>query len=612
MSIVRRNSRKTKSLYTFLQFKKLKTNSLSTTKCRVICWNVLSILNEHKLVDFLQILDDNNIDIACVCETWFNARNEKLTAIIKEAGFGIVHCHRDDKRGGGTAALYKKTQNVKEGEASTSAYSSFEYSYIFLNVPDMKVLIVCVYRQKEISCNIFCDEFETFIEKIFDKADTIIVMGDFNVWVDIEDNIDTKKLLNLMHGYGLSQLVHEPTHKCGHTLDHVYVNVLQLETNHNVINDIGDFSTDHYPIILELPTSEVKQATETLYYRKTRDIDIDCFKKDLHEMYSTIDFDQGSNNFSTNYINYKTSSKMILDKHAPLKTKKIRPATIAPWSDAEFRDCRSKRRNLEKKWRKNKTGETREAYTIQRKICAEMSIAKQKEYYTNLVDTVNSNQKSLFKIVDNILDKSKNIRTLPTHTDPLQLANNFNEYYIKKVENIRKSIPTAKTNVNEHSDNFEGETLDTFALVTEEDLKQIITESGIKTSDQDPIPANLMRIIITEAIPCLTRLVNQSLSEGSIDGVKQSVIDPLLKKSGLDSDILKNYRPVNNLEFFSKLIERVVLKQLDTHLTNNNLHCDSQYGYKQYHSTETMMLGIMSDVLTGFDNDMFQLCCFWT
>ena len=113
-----------------------------------------------------------------------------------------------------------------------------------------------------------------------------------------------------------------------------------------------------------------------------------------------------------------------------------------------------------------------------------------------------------------------------------------------------------------------------------------------------------MRIIITEAIPCLTRLVNQSLSEGSIDGVKQSVIDPLLKKSGLDSDILKNYRPVNNLEFFSKLIECVVLKLLDTHITNNNLHCDSHYGYKQYHSTETMMLGIMSDVLTGFDNDM--------
>ena len=48
-----------------------------------------------------------------------------------------------------------------------------------------------------------------------------------------------------------------------------------------------------------------------------------------------------------------------------------------------------------------------------------------------------------------------------------------------------------------------------------------------------------------------------------MDGVKYLVIDPSLKLASLDVDTMKNYCPVNNRVFFSKLIERIVLKQLD-------------------------------------------------
>ena len=66
-----------------------------------------------------------------------------------------------------------------------------------------------------------------------------------------------------------------------------------------------------------------------------------------------------------------------------------------------------------------------------------------------------------------------------------------------------------------------------------------------------------------------------------MDGVKQSVIDPLLKKALLNSDKKKNYCPVNNLVFFSKLIERIIQKRLDTHMTINGLHSDTQFAYKK-------------------------------
>ena len=89
-----------------------------------------------------------------------------------------------------------------------------------------------------------------------------------------------------------------------------------------------------------------------------------------------------------------------------------------------------------------------------------------------------------------------------------------------------------------------------------------------------------------------------------MDGIKSAIINPLLKKALLDIDEKKNYRLVSNLLFMSKLIERVVLNRLDHHMFVNNLFCKSQFGYKKYHSTETMMLGLVDDVLSGFDENM--------
>ena len=57
----------------------------------ILSWNVWSISNETKLIDTLQILEDNDIHIACICETWFDCEKSKLTAIIGDAGFNIQH-----------------------------------------------------------------------------------------------------------------------------------------------------------------------------------------------------------------------------------------------------------------------------------------------------------------------------------------------------------------------------------------------------------------------------------------------------------------------------------------------------------------------------------------
>ena len=88
--------------------------------------------------------------------------------------------------------------------------------------------------------------------------------------------------------------------------------------------------------------------------------------------------------------------------------------------------------------------------------------------------------------------------------------------------------------------------------------------------------------------------------------LKESTISPILKNASLDSNSFKNHRPIVNLQFLSKLIEKVVLKRLTQHMTTNNLHCPNQFGYKKNHSTETLVLEIIDETLIGLTRRLQQ------
>ena len=94
-------------------------------------------------------------------------------------------------------------------------------------------------------------------------------------------------------------------------------------------------------------------------------------------------------------------------------------------------------------------------------------------------------------------------------------------------------------------------------------------------------------------------IVNLSLSTGKMpDDYKNVLLIPLLKKISLDQEMANNFRPVSNLVYFSKLIEKVIASRLHSHMTNNNLYEELLSSYRKCHSTETALT--YDDILRAF------------
>ena len=193
---------------------------------------------------------------------------------------------------------------------------------------------------------------------------------------------------------------------------------------------------------------------------------------------------------------------------------------------------------------------------------------------------------------------------MPSCDNLLALTNQFSHYFCDKIEKLKSNItlePSQSASYTERG--FTGSTITAFEAISREAVNRIIQSSPAKTCDLDPIPTSLLKKCI-ELTPIITTIVNKSLTSGIYPDIfKEALVRPLLKKKGTNKDELKNYRPVSNLHFISKVIEKAVASQLETHLVRNELLDTLQSGYRAYHSTETAMLKISNDILTNKDNN---------
>ena len=297
-----------------------------------------------------------------------------------------------------------------------------------------------------------------------------------------------------------------------------------------------------------------------------------------------------------------------MDTHAPLKQRTVVDHPQHPWINESILTVKRKRRKAEKKWKASGSEISKKEYKLLCNQVKDMVKKAKDEFYAQKVHECEGYQKKLYKIIDSLMGRGKpNI--LPTASSNLLLAKNLNSFFISKIDTLREVLmslepTTAKMSIPDLDSILKTCTapMDTMIPASVEEVTKIIKESSKATCMLDPMPTALVKEIVTHLALYITNIVNMALSTGIFPSKLKSVIVlPLLKKQNLDSESFKNYRPVSNLPFLSKVIEKVMACRLLEHMKENHLLDTLQSAYKKAHSTETALLRVQNDILTSID-----------
>ena len=550
----------------------------------------------NKTPVIMEHIKDRDPGIIFLTETWLKSEKSDITALIKTYGYILLHNRRKNRTkeiGGGVGIMLKSNYLYKH--LKFKQFSSFEMTILKVSLQRNKyILLVCIYRVLFIAASIFLEEIVQLFESLVTMSSPIVLAGDVNIHMD-DDKSYSLHFKEILETFNFVQHVNFATHKQGHTLDIVATLDDSLGVS-NLIATEYDVSS-HFLLDFNLSIVPETKKLKSISYRATKNINSDKLIEDINSKVNVSE----NLSFKDNIDNYNSTLRQIIDQHAPIKRRIIKEVNSAPWFDSEYKEIRRKRRNAEKSFRNTGLAVHKECYVKLRKQAITLAHKKKCQYYENKL--CRGNIRLMYTAINTFLDKTQE-RKLPTASSDEELANTMMKFFNDKIENIRSSFKESDIEIIKMP-NSNGTLLD-FGSVTEDEVTEIISSHGIKCSPDDPVPLNLVKDHLNLFVPIWTKLINLSLSEGSIEGLKNAVVLPLIKEINdtVDVDTLKNYRPVSNLLLVEKLIERIVHVKLEKHMNSNNLNSDFQYGYKKGHSTETLLVKVVNDLMLSCDKNI--------
>ena len=590
-------------------------NHTRGVKLDVQCLNVRSVKN--KALSVADMVISRDIDILALTETWLgSAIDDHVIHELVPRGYEFHAVSRSGgKRGGGVAVLHKSGLKLKK-VSPRGHFTHFEHANYHVMIHGVTFRLCIIYRPPPSKRNglvntVFFDQWSAYLDIVMLDSHNIIITGDLNFHLDNPAELDVRRFSETLADRGMTQLVKSPTHRGGHILDVVIVRetgsiISALPTVYDpcLCDKQGNISGDHLAVRFAVHASKPARLRKVVTFRRLRQICVSDFAQDIA---SSMDL-SSDGSVTELVLHYNSDLRSIVDHHAPLQKATVTLRPNSPWFTDTLRQEKRNRRQLERTWLRTGLEVHRQAYRTKCVAFNRMLLTTKSEYYSEKIATCGRDQKQLFHITKNIMGDT-GTTNMPSFVSPGALAQRFSDHFTDKVRHIRQGMCDRDDNHSSAtraalSDDvcFDGVPLINFMPITESDVERLVAVAPCKTCELDPIPTWLLKQCSSELVPVITTIINASLTKSVVPpDFKRAVIRPLFKKSTLDKEGLQNYRPVSNLPFASKLVEKVVARQMNDHVDGNTLRDKMQSAYRAGHSTETALLRIKNDIDAALD-----------
>ena len=357
--------------------------------------------------------------------------------------------------------------------------------------------------------------------------------------------------------------------------------------------------TDHFAILCDLVPIKPRPLRKHITYRRYGSIDNLSFTKDISEC---AFINEPACDVCDLYDQYCTELGSLIDHHAPTMHRVVTERPPSPWWNHDLDGMRRQVRLREREWRHNRTDNRRLCYTLLRDEYCRLLASTKAAFYSSEIESASNDNRAMFRIANHLLGR-KGGSVLPHDSGgPTAVANRFAHHFVDKLSSIRSQIQSTPAVGDNTHVSIAPSLLLSSQPATLNDIITLVNSGKTKSSKIDPLPTALLKANTAALAPFFVNLINMSYTCSTVPArLKHAVVTPLLKRTGLPKDNYSNYRPISNLPFASKLLERHVAAQLRLHLQSNNIEDPFQSAYRPSHSVETAIVCIQDDVLRSLD-----------
>ena len=575
---------------------KVNNNTRSADSFMTIGWlNVQSLTNKSVIIE--QLITERPLNVLALTETWHGDSDDSRLRLAVPTGFAVIDAARQSGRGGGVAVIFPK--HVRCSRVQIPECTTFEALCVRLSTSSGPVILLTVYRPGSVRpTSTFYEELSSVLELLVVHSCPVVMGGDFNIHVDDANDPETRRLNELLAAYSVHQYVDKPTHRCGRTLDLV-MTFMHHQVSEVSVDPAGVVS-DHSLVTCQLPVATDQAAVVERIVRGWRRVDHDELRRVLLDSPLCQPVSQLASADDL-FAEYHNVLQDVADRVAPQHSLRRRVGRMAPWFDNGCRQARRECRRLERRYRRSRAADDRGRWieAVRRKFGLYKSTKE--AYWQHRLLQDGRSPAALWRSLSSVLGRDRDTSSTTDHT-----ADGFADFFARKVETVREATSGAETppaTAAPASSSFQS-----FSACSPATVRRVVMTSPVKSCTLDPVPTFLLREFIDLLLPYITAMVNASLSQGRFpSSQKHAVITPLLKKAGLDTTDMGNYRPVSNLPFMSKVVERLAAAQLHQYLAEHRLLPCRQSAYRRSHSTETAIIDVLSDAFTAADEQQVTL-----